>query len=361
MVNQILARKLELGERSYNILVGDKLSNLGKQMSKIGLKGRTLILSHPRVMYLHGKPLIEGLRNHFETVICEIPEGERSKSEKGLSIIYNFCQKNRLERKDIIICFGGGVIGDLGGYAGANWSGGINIVQVPTTLVAQVDSSIGGKTGIDWGDIKNKIRIFKQPKLVFADITTLPTLSQRQFSNGMAEVIKYGLLDERIWDFINLNKSHILSRNPSILAQVVWECANLKCNIVEKDEFDQKGIRANLNLGHTVGHGIEGASKFKLLHGEAISLGLISAAILSTKKFQLSHETTTALVELLEFFGLPTRLGQLDKRKIIELIYSDKKVEDGKLCFVLFEKIGDASFPHYVTEDEVRRTLTELS
>ena len=143
-------RRVKLGKNSYNLVVGGKLSNLGKEMSKLELKEKILVLSHPRIMHLHGKPLLEGLRGYFKTIICEIPEGEKSKSEKELSRVYNACQKNKIERKDAIICFGGGVIGDLGGYAAANWSRGIPVIQAPTTLISQVDSSIGGKTGIDW-------------------------------------------------------------------------------------------------------------------------------------------------------------------------------------------------------------------
>ena len=363
MTNQTLTRKIALGERSYNVIVGDKLSNLGEEMSKPGLKGKALILSHPRIMRLHGKALIEGLRNHFDTAICEIPEGEKYKSREGLDLVFNAFEKNKIKSKDIIILFCGGVIGDLGGYAAASWSRGIkNIIQVPTTLIAQTDSSIGGKTGIDWGRIKNKVGAFRQPNLVFIDISTLSTLSKRQFNNGMAEVIKYGLLNEKIWNLLQSNKSGILARNPEILAKVIWECTNLKCDLVENDEFDTKGIRAKLNLGHTVGHGVEGASNFKLLHGESISLGLIAAARLSMKKLGLDKIYIIELVNLLKYFDLPISFEGHNKKLILDLIKYDKKIENGKPPpFILFDKIGNATFPHYVTEKEIRQTLNELS
>jgi len=355
---QPMIRRVNLGKNSYNVIIGDKLPNLGKEMRKTGLKGNILVFSHPRIMHLHGKFLLEGLGQRKQrATVCEIPEGESSKSKEGLDLIFRAFEKNKIERKDIVICFGGGVIGDLVGYAAASWSRGINVVQVPTTLIAQTDSSIGGKTGIDWGRIKNKVGAFKQPKLVFMDVSILSTLSKRQFSNGMAEVIKYGLLDENIWTHLLYYKSDIAARDLKTLADIVWKCANLKCDIVEKDEFDTKGIRAKLNLGHTVGHAVEGASNFKLLHGEAISLGLIAAARLSIKKLGLSCVSIENLANLLNYFDLPISFEGQNKDLAIKLMYSDKKVEDGKPRFVLFKTEGKVSFPHKVREKEVREAM----
>jgi len=363
MVIQPKVRKVNLGEeRSYNVCF-DKLSKLGNEMSNLGLKGKALILSHSRVMKLHSKLLLEGLRPYFKTSVCELPEGEKTKSEDGFSKVLDYCQKNEIERKDTIICFGGGVIGDLGGYAAANWSRGTNVVQVPTTLLAQVDASIGGKTGIDWKGIKNKLGAFKQPKLVFTDITTLSTLSSRQFNNGMAEVIKYGILNAEIFSTLNSYKlgTELESRVSDCLSKIVWMCANLKCDFVEKDEFDLNGIRAKLNLGHTLGHAVEGASNFELLHGEAVSIGLAAAARLSARKLGLSFQDLKMIHSLLVWFNLPTKMKELDKKRVMGLMLSDKKVEDGKLNFVLFNKIGNVTFPHHITEKEVGNVLTDLS
>jgi 3-dehydroquinate synthase len=348
-----MSREIKLGDRSHRLVFG-KLLDLGKEMSKTGLKGKALILTHPRIMRLHGKHLIRGLKG-FKTMICEIPEGEKSKSEAGLARVYESCSRNRIERDDTIVCFGGGVIGDLGGYAASNWSRGMNIVQVPTTLIAQVDSSIGGKTGIDWHGIKNKIGAFKQPRLIFTDTSVLSTLSDRQFRNGMAEVVKYGILDMKIWLML-LHKRDILARNAEKLNELVWACANLKCDVVEKDEFDVNGQRAKLNLGHTIGHAIEGASNFKLLHGEAVALGLIAAAKLSMIKRAI-QEPDTPIHRMLESYGLPTKLKNIDKDRIIELMLNDKKIKEGKLRFVLIKRIGCVSFPNEISEKEVKKVL----
>ena len=348
-------RKLRLADRSYDIRTGS-LFDLGAKAADADLKGKVLVLSHQRIMRLHGKPLLEGLKRYFDATICEIPEGEKSKSETGLSAVYNACQRGRLEKNDTIVCFGGGVVGDLGGYAAANWSRGINVVQIPTTVVSQVDSSIGGKTGIDWKKIKNKIGAFKQPRLVFIDTSTLSTLSKRQFNNGMAEVIKYGLLSEKVWRLLYEYES-IAARNLPVLEDIIWECANLKCDVVEQDEFDTKGLRAKLNLGHTVGHAIEGASNFRLLHGEAISLGLVAAAKLSIKRVGFGIGRHAALLRLLRHFNLPTSLKDVDKKEVMKIMLSDKKVEGGKLRFILVERIGKVTFPHVVSEKEVRKVL----
>jgi len=352
-MNKLMSREIKLGDRSHRIVFGS-LQDLGSEMSKAGLRGKALILTHHRIMRLHGKALLEGLKK-FKTVICEIPEGEKSKSETGLAQVYESCNRNRIERDDTIVCFGGGVVGDLGGYAASNWSRGMNVVQVPTTLIAQVDSSIGGKTGIDWHGIKNKIGTFKQPRLIFTDTSVLSTLSDRQFRNGMAEVVKYGILDMKIWLML-IHKGDILARNAEKLNELVWSCANLKCDVVEKDEFDVHGHRAKLNLGHTIGHAIEGALDFKLLHGEAVSLGLIAAAKLSMKEMTI-QESDTPIHRMLESYGLPTKLKNMDKNRIIELMFSDKKVKEGKLRFVLIKKIGNVTFPNEVSVEEVKKVL----
>jgi 3-dehydroquinate synthase len=354
-MNNQLSREIKLGERSHRLVFG-KLSDIGSEMSKAGLRKKALILTHPRIMRLHGKALLEGLEG-FKTAICEIPEGEETKSEAGLTLVYEACNRNGLERNDAVICFGGGVVGDLGGYAASNWCRGINIVQVPTTLIAQVDSSIGGKTGIDWHGIKNKIGAFKQPKLIFTDTSVLSTLSDRHFSNGMAEVIKYGLLNASIWAGLNARKHKILARDLESLTGMVWICANLKCDTIEQDEFDQEGIRAKLNLGHTIGHAIESASRFRMLHGEAVSIGLIGAARLSMDKASLSRGETAKLRSMLRYFGLPVKSLNMNKDRIIELMHFDKKTSDGKLRFVLIREIGRVSFPNEVSEEEVKKVL----
>jgi len=354
-MNKQMSREIKLGAKSHKLIFG-RLSDLGSEMSKAGLKGKALILTHPRIMRLHGKALLKGLKN-FNTSVCEISEGEKSKSETGLAHIYESCNKNKVERTDSIVCFGGGVVGDLGGYAASNWSRGMNVVQVPTTLIAQVDSSIGGKTGIDWHRIKNKIGAFKQPRLIFTDTSVLSTLSDRQFKNGMAEVVKYGVINKKIWLML-VHREYILARNAKKLNELIWSCANLKCDVIEKDEFDLQDHRAKLNLGHTVGHSIEGASNFKLLHGEAVALGLIAAAKLSVMKLRFeSNILSDTLIYVLKLYGLPTKLKSIDKSKIIELMLRDKKVKDGKLRFVLIKEIGNVTFPNEVSVKEVKKVL----
>jgi len=357
-MNSQLKREIKLGERSHRLVFG-RLPELGREMSDAGLSGKALVVSHPRIMKLHGKALIEGL-GEFKTNVCEIPEGEESKSETGLAPVLEACNRNRLERYDTIVCFGGGVIGDLGGYAAANWSRGVNVVQVPTTLIAQVDSSIGGKTGIDWKGIKNKIGAFKQPRLIFTDSSVLSTLPERHFRNGMAEVVKYGLLNAEFWNGMDIRKDLIRARDPKTVFELVWRCANIKCDYVEQDEFDQNGERAKLNLGHTIGHGIEAASAFRMLHGESVSLGLIGMAKLSAEMTFFGDDELPKLKGMLRHFGLPTKLNRIDRGSVIELMYSDKKVKDGVLRFVLLNRIGTATFPYEIGEGKVREALACL-
>lgn len=336
--------KIRLGSNSYEIHIGSGiLEQTGQQLSKQGFGGSLVIITNPTVQRLYGDALKQNLsREGFKVATLEVPDGEEQKSLEVTGRIYQELTDSYAERTTPILALGGGVIGDLAGFVAATYLRGVPLIQVPTTLLAQVDSSIGGKVAIDHGHLKNKIGAFYQPRLVISDIATLKTVDSRILSDGLAEVIKYAAIRDRgLLGYIENNLDRIKSLDAGALEEIVFRSTEIKAEIVEKDEKDS-GIRAILNYGHTVGHAIESVSDFKVEHGAAVALGMIAAAKISNEMGILDKSELLRLNSLIQRVGLPTAMPELDLDEIIEAIKHDKKVLGGKTRFILLKSLGSA-------------------
>ena len=296
----------------------------------------------------------------FEPVLITIPAGERSKRMRQVEACHEKLARHRLERKSFIVALGGGVVGDLAGFIAATYLRGIPFVQLPTTVLAQVDSSVGGKVGVNLRAGKNLVGAFHQPRLVLCDLSTLRTLGEREFRAGLAEVVKYGIIyDEPLFRRLERQLDRILARDSSILSEVISRCCQIKAEVVSQDETET-GLRAILNFGHTIGHAIENVSGYgKFLHGEAISIGQVAAARLSARLTGLPGDHATRIQRLFERAGLPVsmRTNSGVKKRLLAAMKLDKKVSRGEVKFVLARAIGKVEYGRSVPESEVNTAL----
>ena len=336
---------LSLQDRSYSIYVSKGIiKDIYKYTHSFFPGGRVLIVSDTTVGRLYGSDCLQSLiKEGITAEIIKIPVGERSKSIEQLEKIYNKLSRLKVGRQDGIIALGGGVVGDLAGLAAATFLRGISLVQVPTTLLSQVDSSVGGKTAINTSYGKNLIGSFFQPKIVLCDLGTMFSLSEREFCNGLAEVIKHAVIkDESLFSFLEKNVPKILNRNIHSLEEIVFRNCRIKASVVEIDERES-GLRQILNFGHTLGHALESLFGFsrKLLHGEAVSLGMSAAAQLSCAAGFCNRADVDRLQKLLLRFKLPIKLKKAPElRELKKYVLHDKKVRDGKPRFIVLKKIG---------------------
>ena len=356
--------KVNLGDRSYPIHIGRGISGeLTKFISDAiehGRKGVALIDEN----FLKEQPdYVENIVRSIPHLV--IPSGERSKSVDQLSKAWNFMAASKIDRSGFLIAIGGGVVGDLGGFVAASYLRGISFYQVPTTLLAMVDSSVGGKTGINLEAGKNLVGAFHQPSCVWADLDSLNSLPKRQFSAGMAEVIKYGMLgDKNLYDQL-VNHREVLNPCSKGLSDLIHRCCSIKARIVQSDEREMSGLkegRALLNLGHTFGHAIEKVAGYgTYLHGEAVAIGLVCALRLSQKLGKCQNSSDGELICLLESFDLPVRLtSPISVDDLISAMNSDKKVDRGILRFVVMEEIGHAVCTEEVSLDLVKDVWTSV-
>jgi len=326
---------------------------------------RCAVITDRNVARLYGTRVRRALsRKGLKVETFAIPPGERSKTLRTIEALARRLLRAGMERGDIIAALGGGVVGDIAGFLAATYMRGVDYVQIPTTLIAQVDSSIGGKTGVNLREGKNLLGSFHQPVAVLTDPKVLRTLPTRHFNNGMAEVIKTAAIgNARLFRFIEDNASKIRSLRPNVLAHIIAECCRLKARIVEKDERES-GIRAMLNFGHTVGHALEAAEGYRsLLHGEAVSIGMVAAAKIARHVGAASGKTAERLIALLQEFGLPTSLRpvkRLDVNMLVRAMKADKKVRADKFTFVLPRRTGAVSIVPEVPTRLVRRVLNEM-
>ncbi len=357
--------KVSLGKRSYSILIGAKLlSQLGAQCRKLKLGKRCAIILDKNVAPLFGKAVERNLRAAgFDPVLITVPAGETAKSLVTVQSCYDQLAAHRLERKSFIVALGGGVVGDLAGFVAATYLRGVDFIQVPTTLLAQVDSSVGGKVGVNLKAGKNLVGSFYQPKLVLCDLDTLNTLPLREFRAGLAEVIKYGIIcDAKLFARLEHDLRVILKRDSQTLVEIIARCCEIKADVVSHDETEG-GLRAILNFGHTIGHALEAISSYgKFLHGEAISIGQVAAAKLSAKVLGLSQRDVNRIKKLFERVGLPTqiKLNPAQRRNLFNAMKLDKKVSGGEIKFVLAKKIGKVVCGQRVSEKLIRQTLDEI-
>lgn len=288
------------------------------------------------------------------------PQGEASKNLDTVQKLYLELINKIFDRKDLLIALGGGVVGDLTGFTAATYLRGIDFIQVPTTLLSQVDSSIGGKTGVDFSQFKNMVGAFYMPRMVYINTAVLRTLPVVQFQSGMGEVIKHGLIKSRSY-YQWLKESHdaIMALDDSVLEEMIYESCKIKKAVVEEDPKEH-GIRAHLNFGHTIGHAVEKLSDFTLYHGQCVAIGMRGAAYLSTVNHQMSPEVYRDILETIESFGLPTTVSGFDATSILDATKSDKKMDAGHIKFVVLDSVGEAVIDTNYTDDMLLSAISTI-
>ncbi len=355
--------RVPLGRRSYDIKIASGLINkLGAECARLKLGKRCAIITDAHVGRWYAKPAYNSLsRAGFDPALVVVPAGETAKSLKSAQSCYRRLAAHRLERHSFLVALGGGVVGDLAGFVAATYLRGIPFVQVPTTLLAQVDSSVGGKTGVNLKAGKNLVGAFHQPRLVLCDLAALHTLPSRELRAGLAEVIKYGIIyDAPFFQRLERDLPKLLQRKNPVLAPVIARCCEIKAEIVSQDETES-GLRAILNFGHTIGHGLEAISHYgKYLHGEAIAIGQVAAARLSQQFCGLKAADTARIAALFKRAGLPTtmKLTAACRIKLLAAMKLDKKVHAGEIQFVLTTRIGKAAWGQRVPAPDLETLLT---
>jgi 3-dehydroquinate synthase len=333
-----------LGERSYRILIGAGLLGDAAAWSDAPQSAQALVVTNTTVQPLYAQALVRAIAGrHRHVHVLALPDGEEHKNWETLNRIFDELLARGCDRKTVLYALGGGVVGDMAGFAAASYMRGVPFVQVPTTLLAQVDSSVGGKTAINHPLGKNMIGAFHQPKLVVCDLAVLATLPPRELAAGLAEVIKYGpIADMAFFDWIEANIDGLVAREPTLLAHAVKRSCEIKAAVVGQDERES-GLRAILNFGHTFGHAIEaGLGYGEWLHGEAVGCGMVMAAHLSQRLGMVDEPFVARIARLVERAGLPVRAPRLGAERFLQLMRVDKKAEAGEIKFVLIERPGSA-------------------
>ena len=352
-----------LGARSYPIEIGTGLlEQCGQRIAPL-VKGRqAAVVTDSNVGPLYSAIVQNSLEQQgFDVTVVTIPAGESSKSWQQAEQILTVLLEHRFHRDACVIALGGGVVGDLAGFVASVYQRGIAFVQIPTSLLAQVDSSVGGKVAVNHALGKNMIGSFYQPRLVLVDLNTLQTLEQRHWQNGLAEVVKYGVIyDAEFFRFLQQNAASILQRDLAAAAEVIANCCRLKAEVVALDETEG-GVRAKLNYGHTIGHGLELAGHYQgYLHGEAVAVGMVLAARYAAQKGMCGAEVEAVVVALLQQFHLPTKAdSSLSLQEVLDGMMLDKKVQNGQLVFILPEALGRVKIVKGVPQEEIAVLLRD--
>lgn len=351
---------------SYEIAItAGGLTQLGSQMTQLSVGKKVLVISNPEIFQHYGECAVKALHSAgFEVSQFTLPAGEQFKTLASMAKIYDACLENRLERSSTLVALGGGVIGDMTGFAAATWLRGINFVQVPTTLLAMIDAAIGGKTGVNHPQGKNLIGAFYQPRLVLIDPDVLKTLPVREFRAGMAEVIKYGV----IWDaqlFSQLEKCERLDQlsdlDRNLLQEILSRSCQAKADVVSKDE-KEAGLRAILNYGHTIGHAVESLTGYRTVnHGEAVAIGMVAAGQIAVELGLWEQDLQKRSLALIVKAGLPTQLpAEIDLAAILDTLQTDKKVKSGRVRFVLPTQLGATTITDQVPSDLIWKVLQQI-
>ncbi len=346
----------------YDIVFSHTFEELPQELQDLGVENRKVcIYTDSNVEKLYAKQIQELLEPVCRKVILfSFPAGEEHKTLDTIKEAYKTLIEAGFDRKDLILALGGGVVGDMAGYTAATYLRGIDFVQVPTTLLAQSDSSIGGKTGVDFDGYKNMVGAFHMPRLVYMNLATLKTLDDRQFYNGFAEVMKHGLIKDAIFYEWLIDKMYeICERDLDTLEEMIMRSCTVKKLVVEKDPTEQ-GERALLNFGHTIGHAIEKYKNFTLSHGECVALGCVAAAFISWKHELLTMEEYYEVRDMFVPFNLPISVEDIDPQEVLRLTKSDKKMKDGTLQFILLKRVGKAMRDTSVTDEDILAALDEL-
>lgn len=347
---------------SYDIMFEASFDALSEELDKFDLQShKVCIVTDSNVEKLYASQVAECISVHCaKCVVFSFPAGEESKNLNTVQQVYEFLIQNQFDRKDMLVALGGGVVGDLTGFVAATYLRGISFIQIPTTLLSQVDSSIGGKTGVDFDSYKNMVGAFYMPKLVYINLSVLNTLEDRQYFSGMAEVLKAGLIkDGAFYEWLIDHFVEIGDKDIDVVTEMVQKSCIIKKNVVEKDPTEQ-GERALLNLGHTIGHAIEKQMDFQYLHGECVALGIVCAAFISWKKELLSMEEYYEIRDMFVPFQLPISTYKIDPEKVLAYTQNDKKMDAGKIKFILLKKVGKAVIDTSVTKEEMRNAISEI-
>lgn len=343
------------GNYSYSIWLEPDFQKLPEALEHLHVSGRKLcIVSDSNVDTLYGTQLKDVLSGICGKVTSYVfPAGEEHKTLDTVRNLYEHLILEKFDRKDMLVAFGGGVVGDLTGFTAATYLRGIDFIQVPTTLLSQVDSSIGGKTGVDFDAYKNMVGAFHMPRLVYMNLNLLRSLPARQFASGMGEIIKHGLIqDPAYYSWLTEHYQEVMDKQYEALLTMVEGSCRIKRHVVEEDPTEQ-GIRAWLNFGHTIGHAVEKLKNFTLSHGECVAIGCMAAAYLSEKRGKLTESELKDIRKVLKSYQLPVCTEGLDAEKILSATKHDKKMDAGKIKFVLLSRIGEAYVTKDVTDDEI--------
>ncbi len=349
-----------LGERSYPLVIEKGLlSKLGKDLKSRNLAKGFAVISDSHVARLYGEKLMDSLAGAgIAAELITFPRGEENKNLETIGMLASELAQKGFDRKDGLLALGGGVTGDITGFLASVYMRGIPFVQVPTTLLAQVDSSVGGKTGVDIPEGKNLVGIFYQPGIVYIDPEVLESLPAEELRGGLAEVIKYGVIaDADFFSFMEERQNEITALKEDIITQMIARCCELKAWVVEEDEREG-GLRRILNYGHTIGHAVEAASGFRLIHGLAIAMGMAAAVELAVLGKRLSSDMAIRIKNLLQAYGMETEIpADLDRHQIKEYLKTDKKTVGGRVFYVLPTAIGEVVFTDEVREDHLDKVL----
>ncbi len=353
--------RIDLGKRSYDIYIGYNLLNsIGARLKGIINSNKVMLVTNPTVAELYAKVLHEQLESAgMYPVMAEIPDGEEYKNLATAEKLYDIAYEHELDRQTPIIALGGGVVGDLAGFVAATYLRGVPFIQIPTTLLAQVDSSVGGKVAVNHPKGKNIIGAFYQPAAVFADLSVIKTLPDREIKAGMAEVVKYGVISDGLFfNWLEENLEKVLTLEPQAMEKVVTVSCKCKAAVVKEDETE-KGARAILNFGHTVGHAIEALTGYKTYrHGEAVSIGMAAAAEMAVNMGMLNRSEAIRINRLLQRIGLPVNIPpEINIDDLIKIMQKDKKVISSKLTFVLPVSIGKVEIVRGIGRDVIAGSL----
>ena len=346
----------------YDIAIEKDFSKLAMKVSELGIIGRKLcIVTDSNVGELYADEVKNELEKTGNAVfVYTFRAGEASKNLNTVEDVYEYLIINKFDRKDMIVALGGGVVGDLAGFTAATYLRGIDFIQVPTSLLAQVDSSIGGKTGVDFRAYKNMVGAFHQPRLVYMNLSVLGSLSERLFNSGFGEIIKHGFIrDKEYYTWLKENIQHIKSHDYDALENMIAISCNIKRRVVELDPTE-KGDRALLNFGHTLGHAIEKLKNFELYHGECVVLGMVAALEISRTRQLISDAEYEDAINTFKAYNFPVTVGGISVEDVIKVSKNDKKMDAGKNKFILLDRIGNAYIDKTVTDDEMRAALSKV-
>ena len=347
------------GKPIYDIVMEENYDRLGQEVASLSVRERRLcVVTDSTVAELYSDIVIRQLEPVCKEVnLFVFPAGEENKNLDTVRNLYEFLIQNHYDRNDMLVALGGGVVGDLCGFTAATYLRGIRFIQVPTTLLSQVDSSIGGKTGVDFDCYKNMVGAFHMPKLVYANVSALKTLPPEQFSAGMGEVIKHGLIrDREYYEWILENKEAVRNRELSVCRRLICGSNRIKRQVVEADPTEQNE-RAVLNFGHTLGHAVEKLKDFSMLHGHCVALGALAALDICVKRGMVPEAEADRYREAMEYFDMPVSVGGLTKEAVVAATKNDKKMEAGVIKFILLDRLGHAYVDRTVTDEEMKDAL----